>query len=96
MREPVRALVFLLLLVACGDQGADTRRLQLAMVPLAEVRDQKNCGPDVLQNFGCWRQIDATGGCKVMVERPRDTGDRERLATLGLEVFKCWTGSKEY
>lgn len=85
----------MLFLAACGDQG-DTRSVQLVMAPLAEVRDQKNCGPDVLPNYGCWRPISAAGGCKVIVEKPRDTGDRERLATLGLEVFKCWTASKEY
>lgn len=66
------------------------------MLPLAEVRDKRNCGYDVLPNYGCWRPLNAAGGCKVIVEKPKHTGDKERLATLGLEVFKCWTGSKEY
>ncbi|OGT57511.1 MAG: hypothetical protein A3E01_08205 [Gammaproteobacteria bacterium RIFCSPHIGHO2_12_FULL_63_22] len=88
--------ILLLAPVGCGDQG-DTRPLQLVMLKNdIELREKPNCGQSVLPNYGCWRPITVAGGCKVMVVAPRHSGDHARLETLGLEVWKCWTGNMEY
>lgn len=76
--------------------GCSAVQFDVHMLTLDELRSPENCGQSVIQNYGCWRPISPAGGCKIMVERPRHTGDTTRLTTLGKEVWKCLTGNKEY
>lgn len=84
-------LLLVSLLAGCSAVPFDVR-----LLPLAELRAPENCGHDVLPNYGCWRPISPAGGCKIMAEKPRDSADTARLATLGKEVWKCLTGNHEY
>lgn len=90
----MRWALLALLLSACAGQ-ADRFEFVRANT-LDEVRDARNCGSSVLPNYGCWRRLDATGGCKIIVQWPRHSADGERLRTLGLEVWKCAEGNTEY
>lgn len=87
----MRIALILLLLSGCAHVPFDVH-----MLTLDEVRAPENCGHDVIPNYGCWRPISPVGGCKIMVEKPRHSGDTDRLATLGKEVWKCLTANKEY
>ena len=88
-------LILLILLTSCTALPVQTTKvIDLRRMSLEEVRSNENCREDILPNFGCYRPI--KGGCRIMVERPIDTGDRERLATIGLELVKCFDNSKEY
>lgn len=86
------AILILILIFACTPR----QTMEVKLLPLEEVRAPRNCGPDVLPNFGCWRAIDVTGGCLIIAEAPRDTSDSKRLETLGREVFKCLNHIKDY
>lgn len=79
-----------------ADTPSDKTTRLVMLSSVQEVRDPRWCGPDVLGNVGCWRTIDARGGCEIIVVKPRDTDDAPALQTLGKEVFKCFTGSHEY
>lgn len=88
------SLCCLLVLIS---SGCSSERFEFVKAQsLAEVRDSKNCGESVLPNYGCWRELDMRGGCKIIVEWPKSTADERRLQTLGLEVWKCIEKNREY
>ena len=89
----MKAVLTLLLLAGC----ADVSRFEFVKAQsLVEVRGDRNCGQSVLPTFGCWRQLDMRGGCRIIVEWPKHSDDANRLRTLGLEVWKCVEGNRDY
>ena len=93
-------LVLALVLTGCQqnkdtiDSREDSATKTITWTTTEDIEAPRHCGPDFLQSYGCYKKTPT--GCEVITSRPRSTDDRDRLESLGTEVYKCFLNSKEY